>query len=321
MYSIMHIDIDDDLSRTLIHKWLRMAYALAQNRSEYPFGAEGILVLQGEQGIGKTALCSKLGINSELCKTGLCIDTKDKDTIIRATSCFVGELGEIGYTLRSDIDRLKAFITESTDRYRVPYGKTDVSMVRRASFIATTNDERFLIDLTGSRRFWTVPCKAKFDLTALNHLDIGQLWKQIEAEMVGYEYSAAFGSPFQSAFRLNDEEKKLLGDRNSVVEKLIKSEQEIIDIIQTAQHNINSYEWKKTTITNWKSLYPTLQRFTAEEIGRALKHQGLQKQSGRIGGTPHNNCYELPIPNAVKSNGEWLYFDDSDDGDREYDVF
>ena len=72
----MHIDIDDDLSRILIHKWLRMAYALAQNRSEYPFGAEGILVLQGEQGIGKTALCSKLGINSELCKTGLCIDTK-----------------------------------------------------------------------------------------------------------------------------------------------------------------------------------------------------------------------------------------------------
>ena len=139
--------------------------------------------------------------------------------------------------------------------------------------------------------------------------------------MVRYEYSTAFGSPFQSAFRLNDEEKKLLGDRNSVVEKLIKSEQEIIDIIQTAQHNINSYEWKKTTITNWKSLYPTLQRFTAEEIGRALKHQGLQKQSGRIGGTPHNNCYELPIPNAVKSNGEWLYFDDSDDGDREYDVF
>lgn len=130
--------------------------------------------------------------------------------------------------------------------------------------------------------------------------------------MVSYEYSAEFGSSFQSAFRLNDEEKKLLGDRNSVVEKLIKSEQEVIDIIQTAQHNINSYEWKKTTITNWKMLYPTLQRFTAEEIGRALKHQGLHKQSGRIGGTPHNNCYELPIPKD-STDGEWLHYDDNVD--------
>jgi len=118
-------------------------------------------------------LCSKLGINAEMCKTGLYIDTKEKDTVIRATSCLIGELGEIGCTLRSDIDRLKAFITEATDRYRVPYGRTDVSMVRRASFIATTNDERFLVDVTGSRRFWTVPCKEKFDLAALNHLDVG----------------------------------------------------------------------------------------------------------------------------------------------------
>jgi len=44
----MHIGEDDALSRILIHKWLRMTYALAQNHSEHPFGADGVLVLQGK---------------------------------------------------------------------------------------------------------------------------------------------------------------------------------------------------------------------------------------------------------------------------------
>jgi len=68
-----------------------------------------------------------------------------------------------------------------------------------------------------------------------------------------------------------------------------------------------------TVITNWKKKYPTLARFTAEEIGRALKHQGLQKQVGRVDGTPHSNCYELPIPKFEHTN-EWLHDEEDNRG-------
>ena len=61
-----------------------------------------------------------LGIRPDFVKLGQWIDPKDKDTMLRCTSAWIVELGEIETTLRSDLERLKAFITAEADEYRLP---------------------------------------------------------------------------------------------------------------------------------------------------------------------------------------------------------
>lgn len=297
LFEIMGIPEYDSLSRTLIHKWLLQALAMAVNSVERPYGADGVLVLQGNQGIGKTSLCQKLGIDSTLCKTGLYVDTRDKDTIIRCTSCWIGELGEIGCTMKSDVDRLKSFITESVDRYRIPYGRKDNSIVRRAVFIATTNDERFLIDPTGSRRFWTVNCPERFNLESLNQFDSVQLWKQIEKELFSNPFSSEFHSAFQDSFRLSVVEQEELAERNRAYIKPIKGQFEIEDIICRATSS-SSFRWDYLTTTQFKDLYPQLFQFDVATIGKALTACGIESTEKRDGNGVPSHCRFLPVPTS-----------------------
>ena len=297
LYRIIRIDEKDTLSKTLVHKWLLMAVAMAQNNFNSPYGADGILVFQGPQGIGKTSLCTKLGVSPKLTKTGLYIDSNDKDTVIRSTSCWIGELGELETTLRSDMARLKSFITADIDRYRAPYGRTEVYYPRRTCFIATCNTREFLADESGSRRFWVVPCKEKFDLKLLNDFNALQLWKQIESELNQYPYSKDNYSPYQSCFRLTDKERTLLAERNSVFNRQVKAQVEIEDILAMAENAPELYEYKWCTATQFKSAYPTLNKYSSENIGRALSAIGVEEKSLRINNAKSvsKGCRNLPF--------------------------
>ena len=208
LYAIMRIEDSDELSKTLILSWLYQTCAMGHNPDVNPFGAEGILILKGPQGIGKTTLCRALAGDDTLVKTGLHLDVRNKDTLIRATSCWIGELGEVEMTLRSNPEWLKAFITAETDRYRVPYGKCDVNYPRRTSFIATCNSDEFLVDETGSRRFWVIPLKVNFDLDRLKKFDVKQLWRQVEFEI------AETGKSYEECFRLSKATLTELQERN-----------------------------------------------------------------------------------------------------------
>ena len=115
LFDILHLSAEDNLSRTLVSKWLFQCWAMAQNELKDGYGADGLLVLQGPQGIGKTSFVRKLGVRPELVKLGQYIDTHDKDTTRRCTSAWIVELGELETTLRSDLERLKAFITAERD--------------------------------------------------------------------------------------------------------------------------------------------------------------------------------------------------------------
>ncbi|MCQ2414568.1 MAG: hypothetical protein MJ063_00750 [Lachnospiraceae bacterium] len=295
LFEIMRIPESDTLSRILVHKWLLGALALTYNTVEHPYGSDGVLVLQGKQGIGKSSLVSKLGIDATLCKTGLYIDTRDKDTIIRCTSCWIAELGEIGCTMKSDIDRLKAFLTDACDNYRVPYGRADRRIARRTSFVATTNEERFLIDGTGSRRFWTVYCPEKFDLEALNRFDVLQLWKQIEEELNPQDFSTEYNSEFQNKFRLTDNVRELLEQRNASHLKLVKGQAEVIDIFNYAEEHPSMFVWYRTTVSDFQENYECLKKYDTATLGKALTACNVVSFKERVDGMP-SSVRKLPIP-------------------------
>lgn len=84
--------VEQELHRILFEKWLLQTVAMLFNTLDNPFGAEGILVLQGKQGIGKSYGLSLLCLNPEWFADGVVIDMNNKDTQIKATSRWFVEL-------------------------------------------------------------------------------------------------------------------------------------------------------------------------------------------------------------------------------------
>lgn len=272
--SILHISEDDALSKTLLTKWLCQCIVMAWNQLDGAQGADGVLVLQGPQGIGKTSFVRQLGMRPDLYKLGQYLDSRDKDTLRRCTSAWITELGEIETTLRSDLERLKAFITSETDQYRLPYGRCDQLNARRTSFIATCNSERFLIDPTGSRRFWTIPVE-KVDLERLRAFNSLQLWLEVK-QLVERQ---------PNHFRLTQGEQKALAQRNLEHEKPLKAQMEIEDILSEADSNESSYLWKFETVSVFKEANDSLRSYSAEQIGRALDKLGITSERKKISGS------------------------------------
>ncbi|MDE6425723.1 MAG: virulence-associated E family protein [Ruminococcus sp.] len=83
---------------------------------------------------------------------------------------------------RQYIDSVKAFLSRSTDEYRTPYGKAMLQYPRVTSFVGTVNDEQFLVDQTGKRRFATVPLAHDLEIdyeTQIKPFNALQLWSQV----------------------------------------------------------------------------------------------------------------------------------------------
>jgi len=193
-------------AHTYLLKWMIQCVALALNDEANPIGGDGVLVLQGDQGIGKTRVISVLSIDPKWFCEGATVNVDDKDSIMRATSAWITELGELDFTFKKEQAALKAFLTASVDQYRPPYGQSIVTRPRRTSFAATVNPYDFLRDDTGSRRYWVIHITA-IDLDALHSLTrewLEQLWAQI------YKFYQV--NP--SGFRLTKAERATLAERN-----------------------------------------------------------------------------------------------------------
>lgn len=172
-------EFDNEFKNTLIKKWLFNTAHIAFN--EGTSFTEGCLVFQGPQGCGKTTFIKEL-IPNEFLKTGLDINPEDKDSVRKATRYWVAELGELDSTMKSDQAKLKAFLTEPVDEYRLPYAANSQRYPRTTSFFGTVNKHDFLKDETGSRRYWVIPVES-IDINKMREIDMRQLWGQVMTEL------------------------------------------------------------------------------------------------------------------------------------------
>jgi hypothetical protein len=109
-------------------------------------------IFESSQGKGKSTLVSRLNI---LPSTYDVVDAFDgKDAMLHLNGkCFM-EIAELqAMNKAKDNETIKKFVTKSTDTFRLPYGRSDVTYVRTCIFIGTTNDASFLTDITGNRRY------------------------------------------------------------------------------------------------------------------------------------------------------------------------
>ena len=114
-------------------------------------------VLDGEQGIGKSTIIKDL-VTPEYYSESLSLtDMDDKSGAEKLQGFWVVEIGELAGMKKADIEKVKAFLSTSDDKYRPSYGKTVESHPRQCIIIATVNGERgYLRDITGNRRFWVI---------------------------------------------------------------------------------------------------------------------------------------------------------------------
>ena len=288
IYNIFRIPADTEeglYSRIFIYKWLLQCVCGLFNTIDNPFSLDIVLVFIGRQGIGKTRFFEKLALSSKFFGEGMCIDPRDKDSIIQATSKWISELGEIGSTMKKDMDSVKAFITKSTDEYRTPYGRASLHYPRITSFVGTVNDNEYLIDQTGNRRFVTVPLAPDLVIdyeTQIKPFDALQLWAQVyhlvmEAEREGKEIS--------SCFRLTESEKKYLEKRNSAFTKPMKGEMEVLDILAEQQTPQQGYvcTFKEMTVLQFIQMHNL--KYDANVVGKVLKKYGYIPIKKKINGT------------------------------------
>lgn len=303
IYNILHISDSDTLSRTLVRKWLMQCIALQNNSSREPFGADGALVLQGPQGIGKTSFARKLALKPAFFKEGVSFSSFDRDAYIQSTTAWIAELGELGGTMRkSDRDALKNHITKAIDEYRVPYGRQSAKYVRRTSYIGTVNDEQFLVDPTGSRRWWVVPTP-DIDLESLDKLDVVQLWQQIRFMVL---------SDVQG-FRLTRDEQAALLERNTIYEKPAAGVEELRDILEKSISFPQNFSWMFVTLSDFSQAHDSLRNTSRKVLGAAIKILDREYHFERKSSIPQSQAAErginsrerfikLPMPKYLRNS-------------------
>lgn len=172
----------EDLKRILLYRWLLSATAAAVIPGR--FKTRGVLTFQGPQGCGKTswigALVSDPVLREKVIRLDHQLDAGNKDSIIGAISCWIGEIGELESSLKRDIGKIKGFLTLDCDRLRRPYGRGEMEYPRRTVFGATVNDHHFLLDPTGNNRWLTI---AVTKLNFQHGIDMQQVFAQLAIDV------------------------------------------------------------------------------------------------------------------------------------------
>jgi predicted P-loop ATPase len=140
------------------------------------FKHDSMIILEGEQGNGKTEFVKTLGGEWY---ADIPIDTKNKDTIQNMQGAWILEASEMEFIRREEVKAFKAFLTRVRDDVRLPYGRFTSYLPRQSIFIGTVNPDatgEYLTDNTGNRRFWPVPT-TKIDIEQLR-IDRDQLFAE-----------------------------------------------------------------------------------------------------------------------------------------------
>ena len=142
--------------------------AMVARAMEPPCKVDTMLVLVGDQGLGKSKVCEILAGNKAWFRDEM-PDIRDAQKSGQAMQGhWVCEFGELAAVRKADVETLKAFLARQIDKFRAPYAREPIQAPRRCVFVGTTNESEFLSDLTATGdtgpsgwegRFGSTPCR------------------------------------------------------------------------------------------------------------------------------------------------------------------
>jgi len=163
--------------------------------------ADMVPVLIGNQGVGKSYGVSELVPSFEFTETINLLD-RDADLARRMRGKLVIEFGELRGLHTRDMESIKEFITRTYESWVPKYQEFAQKYPRRCVFIGTTNQEEFLADTTGNRRWLPVRC-GKVDVNSIR-TDRLQLWAEAR-ELFRLIGGVAWSGAQEAATEVHDE--------------------------------------------------------------------------------------------------------------------
>ena len=149
--------------------------ALAGRVLEPGCQADMALVLVGAQGVGKTSGVKAL-VPDEAQFTEINLACRDENLARSLRGKLVGELGELRGLAGREAEDIKQWLTRRWEAWIPKYKEFETKFPRRLVFIGTTNEDEFLVDTTGNRR-WLPVRVSKVDVAAIER-DRDQLWAE-----------------------------------------------------------------------------------------------------------------------------------------------
>lgn len=140
---------------------------------------DNMLILCGPQGAGKSTLLDRMshGWFNDSIRT---FEGKEASELLQGV--WLVEVAELDAFRRTDVARIKQFLSLRADRYRAAYGRNVKELPRCCVFFGTCNQMDFLQDTTGNRRFWPVDvCEQEHDKNVWDDLTdevVGQIWAE-----------------------------------------------------------------------------------------------------------------------------------------------
>ena len=270
---------NQELAKQFLWKW--SLQAVRAILGEDGKSSELVLVLHGIQHAGKTRWFRSLAPDG-MVKTGLQLNPNNKDSVLESNTAWINELGELdGMTRKTDHANLKAHFSKDYDYIRRPYGIVEERIPRKSVYGATVNDNSFLVDDTGNRRYLVMEVT---DIDHSHNVDMQQYWREVWHEAIRND------TPHWLS-KEEIESQNTLNERFRTVHPIIQNLQEMEDKLldkeyQVKQIIVETSELEKAKITPHQ----------CKLVKQYLLSNGWSERS--IG----KNQYVLVNPN-VKGNG------------------
>ncbi len=167
--------MDTSFAREITLNWLRAAVArIFHPGCEYQIAP----ILHGNQGIGKGFILKRLG---GAWYGAISENVDDSHAVDSIQNIWLGEFKEMKGLRKADVNSIKGFIDTAEDNRRPPYGRRAEFFARHCVFAITVNDDQFLSDVTGNRRFPVLECTRPPGqyVKGLTNEYISQIWAEV----------------------------------------------------------------------------------------------------------------------------------------------
>lgn len=235
------------------------------------------LVLEGEQGRGKSTAVRILGWNW-YADTDL--DLNNKDSLLALPGHWVYEISEMGSLAKAEAAKQKSFLSRMWDEFRPPYGKRMERADRQVVFVGTTNEEEYLKDPTGGRRFWPVLCAGEFDLDGLRE-NIYQMYAEALVDYRADERCWPTPDEQKSLFSPEQARRGMQEPFDDLLYEWVKSQPAPFSMAQAATDGLQLSADKLTVAVTTR-------------IGHALKKLGCGRKENRLAADPGERRMYVP---------------------------
>ena len=185
---------------------------------------DNMVILAGPQGIGKSTLLDKMsrGWFNDSIRT---FEGKEASELLQGV--WLVEIAELDAFRKTDVSRIKQFLSLRADRFRAAYGRNVKEIPRSCIFFGTTNTSEFLQDTTGNRRFWPVDTgEVRHTKTVWRDLtddEVSQIWAEAYMRYQLGEDLFLSGAVEEEA-KLRQEDHREISSREGIIAEFLLKE-------------------------------------------------------------------------------------------------